>query len=98
MRDPDQRVRFFFTEQVHLIGSGVIPFHTAGLQHRVTTFLSPHFEVKKGGGGGGSGFNRRFGCVWIAALTKFPKRGIVGFLPISKSRSRFKTTRLGCIF
>ena len=50
MRDPERRVRFFFTGQVHLIGSGLIPFHPAGLQHRVTTFLLPHFTAKKGGG------------------------------------------------
>ena len=78
MRDPDRRVRFFFTEQVHLIGSGVIPFYTAGLQLRVTTYLSPHFEVKKEGGGG-SDFNSRFDCVWIAALTKSAKRAFLLF-------------------
>ena len=51
MRDPERRVRFFFTEQVHLIGSGLIPFHPAGLQHRVTTFFIILFYIQKGGRG-----------------------------------------------
>ena len=38
---------FFFTELVHLIGSGLIPFHTVGSQHRVTTFFISHFSGKR---------------------------------------------------
>ena len=78
MRDPERRVRFFFTEQVHLIGSGLIPFHPAGLQHRVTTFFIILFYIQKGGEGVGD-FNSRFDCVWIAALTKSAKRAFLLF-------------------
>ena len=56
-----------------------------GLQHRVTTFFITPFYIQRGEGVGD--FNSRFGCVWIAALTKSGKVPFVIWMSVAGQKN-----------